>query len=192
MKGATLSGIIEGPPALLIGSRKYSQWSGTRIVSLGALHKVNRARQGMLMPSPKMIFPVEDDVTEIDADPQLQPALGRGGFVLGLATQPFGFYTSLRHRQSGIFIPSIFYALRRAIGVCRKFLRVLQSFEGNPARSTIRPDYWQGARFTSRFRGERPDHLTSPPHPFSPRAPALHCSCPQRPLVVVGGSTDII
>ena len=35
----------------------------------------------------------------------------RWGFVLGLATQPFWFYTSFRHRQWGIFIASIFYAL---------------------------------------------------------------------------------
>jgi len=43
----------------------------------------------------------------------------RWGFVLGLATQPFWFYTSFRHRQWGIFITSIFYALGWAIGVYR-------------------------------------------------------------------------
>jgi len=45
----------------------------------------------------------------------------RWGFVLGLATQPFWFYTSFRHRQWGIFITSIFYALGWAIGVYRNF-----------------------------------------------------------------------
>ena len=45
----------------------------------------------------------------------------RWGFVLGLATQPFWFYTSFRHRQWGIFIASIFYALGWAIGVYRNF-----------------------------------------------------------------------
>src|SRR5262249_14753137 len=33
----------------------------------------------------------------------------RWGFVLGLATQPFWFYTSFRYRQWGVFIASIFY-----------------------------------------------------------------------------------
>ena len=45
----------------------------------------------------------------------------RWGFVLGLAAQPFWFYTSFRHRQWGIFIASIFYALGWAIGVYRNF-----------------------------------------------------------------------
>jgi len=45
----------------------------------------------------------------------------RWGFVLGLATQPFWFYTSFRHRQWGIFIASIFYAIGWAIGVYRNF-----------------------------------------------------------------------
>jgi hypothetical protein len=45
----------------------------------------------------------------------------RWGFVLGLATQPFWFYTSFRHRQWGIFIASIFYASGWAIGVYRNF-----------------------------------------------------------------------
>ena len=45
----------------------------------------------------------------------------RWGFVIGLATQPFWFYTSFRHRQWGIFIASIFYAVGWAIGVCRNF-----------------------------------------------------------------------
>jgi hypothetical protein len=45
----------------------------------------------------------------------------RWGFVLGLATQPFWFYTSFRHRQWGIFIASIFYALGWAMGVYRNF-----------------------------------------------------------------------
>ena len=40
---------------------------------------------------------------------------------LGLATQPFWFYTSFRHRQWGIFIASIFYTLGWAIGVYRNF-----------------------------------------------------------------------
>jgi len=50
--------------------------------------------------------------------------LGSGskwGFVIGLATQPFWFYTSFRHRQWGIFIASIFYAFGWAIGVYRNF-----------------------------------------------------------------------
>lgn len=45
----------------------------------------------------------------------------RWGFVLGLAAQPFWFYTSFRHRQWGIFIASIFYALGWAMGVYRNF-----------------------------------------------------------------------
>jgi len=45
----------------------------------------------------------------------------RWGFVFGLATQPFWFYTSFRHRQWGIFIASIFYAFGWAIGVYRNF-----------------------------------------------------------------------
>jgi hypothetical protein len=45
----------------------------------------------------------------------------RWGFVLGLATQPFWFYTSFRHRQWGIFIASIFYAIGWTIGVYRNF-----------------------------------------------------------------------
>ena len=45
----------------------------------------------------------------------------RWGFVIGLATQPFWFYTSFRHRQWGIFIASIFYAVGWAIGVYRNF-----------------------------------------------------------------------
>lgn len=45
----------------------------------------------------------------------------RWGFVVGLATQPFWFYTSFRHRQWGIFIASIFYAFGWAVGVYRNF-----------------------------------------------------------------------
>jgi hypothetical protein len=45
----------------------------------------------------------------------------RWGFVIGLATQPFWFYTSFRHRQWGIFIASICYAFGWAIGVYRNF-----------------------------------------------------------------------
>jgi hypothetical protein len=45
----------------------------------------------------------------------------RWGFILGLATQPFWFYTSFRHRQWGIFISSILYASGWAIGVYRNF-----------------------------------------------------------------------
>ena len=45
----------------------------------------------------------------------------RWGFVVGLATQPFWFYTSFRHRQWGIFIASIFYASGWAMGVYRNF-----------------------------------------------------------------------
>jgi hypothetical protein len=45
----------------------------------------------------------------------------RWGFVIGLATQPFWFYTSFRHRQWGIFIASVFYAFGWAMGVCRNF-----------------------------------------------------------------------
>ena len=45
----------------------------------------------------------------------------RWGFVVGLATQPFWFYTSFRHRQWGIFIASIFYAFGWAMGVYRNF-----------------------------------------------------------------------
>ena len=45
----------------------------------------------------------------------------RWGFVIGLATQPFWFYTSFRHRQWGIFIASIFYAFGWAMGVYRNF-----------------------------------------------------------------------
>jgi hypothetical protein len=45
----------------------------------------------------------------------------RWGFVIGLATQPFWFYTSFRHRQWGIFIASIFYAFGWATGVYRNF-----------------------------------------------------------------------
>ena len=45
----------------------------------------------------------------------------RWGFVIGLAVQPFWFYTSFRHRQWGIFIASIFYAFGWAIGVYRNF-----------------------------------------------------------------------
>jgi hypothetical protein len=45
----------------------------------------------------------------------------RWGFVVGLATQPFWFYTSFRHRQWGIFVASIFYACGWAMGVYRNF-----------------------------------------------------------------------
>jgi hypothetical protein len=45
----------------------------------------------------------------------------RWGFVIGLATQPFWFYTSFRHRQWDIFIASIFYAFGWAMGVYRNF-----------------------------------------------------------------------
>ena len=45
----------------------------------------------------------------------------RWGFVIGLATQPFWFYTSFRHRQWGIFIASIFYAFGWSMGVYRNF-----------------------------------------------------------------------
>jgi hypothetical protein len=45
----------------------------------------------------------------------------RWGFILGLAIQPFWFYTSFRHRQWGIFIASFFYALGWAMGVYRNF-----------------------------------------------------------------------
>ncbi|MFZ3237199.1 MAG: hypothetical protein WA184_17760 [Stellaceae bacterium] len=45
----------------------------------------------------------------------------RWGFILGLAIQPFWFYTSFRHRQWGIFIASFFYAVGWAIGVYRNF-----------------------------------------------------------------------
>ena len=45
----------------------------------------------------------------------------RWGFVIGLATQPFWFYTSFRHRQWGIFVASIFYASGWAMGVYRNF-----------------------------------------------------------------------
>jgi hypothetical protein len=45
----------------------------------------------------------------------------RWGFVIALATQPFWFYTSFRHRQWGIFIASLFYASGWAIGVYRNF-----------------------------------------------------------------------
>jgi hypothetical protein len=45
----------------------------------------------------------------------------RWGFVIGLATQPFWFYTSFRHRQWGIFFASIFYAFGWAMGVYRNF-----------------------------------------------------------------------
>jgi len=45
----------------------------------------------------------------------------RWGFVVGLMTQPFWFYTSFRHRQWGIFIASIFYAFGWAMGVYRNF-----------------------------------------------------------------------
>ena len=45
----------------------------------------------------------------------------RWGFVIGLVTQPFWFYTSFRHRQWGIFIASIFYAFGWAMGVYRNF-----------------------------------------------------------------------
>ena len=46
----------------------------------------------------------------------------RWGFVIGLAMQPFWFYTSFRHRQWGIFLASIFYAFGWALGVYRNFL----------------------------------------------------------------------
>ena len=46
----------------------------------------------------------------------------RWGFLVGLATQPFWFYTSFRHRQWGIFIASIFYAIGWAVGAYRNFL----------------------------------------------------------------------
>ena len=45
----------------------------------------------------------------------------RWGFVIGLVTQPFWFYTSFRHRQWGIFIANIFYAFGWAMGVYRNF-----------------------------------------------------------------------
>ena len=45
----------------------------------------------------------------------------RWGFIIGLVTQPFWFYTSFRHRQWGIFIASIFYTFGWAMGVYRNF-----------------------------------------------------------------------
>jgi hypothetical protein len=45
----------------------------------------------------------------------------RWGFVVGLATQPFWFYTSLRHRRWGIFIASMFYASGWVLGIYRNF-----------------------------------------------------------------------
>jgi hypothetical protein len=45
----------------------------------------------------------------------------RWGFILGLAIQPFWFYTSFRHRQWGIFFVSFFYAFGWAMGVYRNF-----------------------------------------------------------------------
>ena len=46
-------------------------------------------------------------------DPPMAGAAGQ--------TMAVWFYTSLRHRQWGIFIASIFYALGWAIGVYRNF-----------------------------------------------------------------------
>jgi hypothetical protein len=50
--------------------------------------------------------------------------LGAGsawGFLIGLAIQPFWFYTSFRHRQWGIFIASIFYTFGWTMGVFHNF-----------------------------------------------------------------------
>lgn len=61
----------------------------------------------------------------IFAGPISVMTLGAGspwGFVIGLAIQPFWFYTSFRHRQWGIFIASIFYTIGWAMGVFRNFL----------------------------------------------------------------------
>jgi hypothetical protein len=116
----------------------------------------------------------------------------RWGFVLGLATQPFWFYTSLRHRQWGIFIASILVCFRLDNRRLPQLLRVLQSFEGSRHGPQFLLTSGRLVSSPHGLGGERPDHLTSPPHPFSPRAPALHCSCPQRPMVVGTGSTDVI
>lgn len=43
------------------------------------------------------------------------------GFVLGLATQPFWFYTTLHNRQYGLFILSLFYTVQWIKGIINHF-----------------------------------------------------------------------
>jgi hypothetical protein len=65
-----------------------------------------------------------------------------------------------------------FLCLRLGNRCVPEFLRVLRSFEGDPARSTILPDYWVGCSVTSRSGWRAPGSSNPPMHPFSPRAPA--------------------
>jgi nicotinamide riboside transporter PnuC len=51
-------------------------------------------------------------------------ALGNGnrwGFVLGLAIQPFWYYTAIRHRQWGLVAASIVYTAGWILGVWKNF-----------------------------------------------------------------------
>ena len=51
-------------------------------------------------------------------------ALGNGnrwGFVLGLAIQPFWYYTSIRHRQWGMVAASTIYTGGWILGVYKNF-----------------------------------------------------------------------
>ena len=45
----------------------------------------------------------------------------RWGFVLGLAVQPFWYYTSITHRQWGVVAASVIYTFGWAMGVYRNF-----------------------------------------------------------------------
>jgi hypothetical protein len=79
----------------------------------------------------------------------------RWGFVIGLATQPFWFYTSFRHRQWGIFIASIFYAFAWAMGVYRNFWgRIVRRDPRSPARQAA-----SFSRSSARSAHMQPDHL---------------------------------
>jgi hypothetical protein len=93
----------------------------------------------------------------------------RWGFVLALTTQPFWFYTSFRHRQ-------YFLCLRLGNRCVPEFLRVLRPFEGDPARSTILPDYWVGCSVTSRSGWRAPGSSNSSNTPIFTSGPGSHCS----------------
>ena len=45
------------------------------------------------------------------------------GFIVGLACQPFWFYTTWRHKQWGIFLASLIYTYGWASGVYHNFLK---------------------------------------------------------------------
>jgi len=71
-----------------------------------------------------------------------------------------------------------FLCLRLGNRCLPELLRVLRSFEGDPARSTILPDYWVGCSVTSRSGWRAPGSSNSSNAPIFGSRPGSHCSCP--------------